>query len=174
MYYEIRTERLLLRPLCLSDLNTTHAYASNTDTCRFMMRLPNDTPTETAEFLARVAAEWEKPQPEFYEFAVVADDVHIGAISVYTDEKRETGELGWILDKKYQKMGYAFEAALAVKEFARDVLHLKKLVAQCDKRNAPSYRLMEKIGLKLESADGTRYYAKSGETAEELTYSCVF
>ena len=45
------------------------------------------------------------------------------------------------------------------------------MVAQCDYRNAPSARLMEKIGLKLESADGVRTYIKRNETARELTYS---
>ena len=59
----------------------------------------------------------------------------------------------------------------AIKDFALNTLHLKKLVAQCDYRNAPSARLMEKIGLKLESDDGVRTYIKRNESARELTYS---
>ncbi len=174
MYHEIKTERLLLRPLGLDDLNTAHEYAGDEENTRYMMRLPNATIAETAEFLTRVSEEWARALPMFYEFAIVTEGVHIGAISVYLDDKRETGELGWILNKKYQGRGFATEAALAVKDFARDVLRVKKLVAQCDGENAPSYRLMRRIGLKLESADGTRFYAKRNETASELTYSCTF
>ncbi len=174
MYHEIKTERLLLRPLGLGDLNTAHGYAGDEENTRYMMRLPNATIAETAEFLTRVSEEWARALPMFYEFAIVTEGVHIGAISVYLDDKRETGELGWILDKKYQGRGFATEAALAVKDFARDVLRVKKLTAQCDGENAPSYRLMRRIGLKLESADGTRFYAKRNETARELTYSCTF
>lgn len=173
MYYEIKTERLLLRPLNIGDLNTVHEYASDVENSRYMMFLPNETIEETAEFLTRVTAEWEKSEPTFYEFAVVLNALQIGAVSVYLDEKKEVGELGWVLNRKYQKMGYASEAARAVKDFAFNVLHLKKLIAQCDHRNAPSYRVMEKIGFKIESDNGTRYYAKRNETARELTYSCI-
>ena len=132
MHYEIKTERLLLRPLNISDLNTVHEYASDTENTRFMMRLPNRTIEETEEFLTRVTGEWEKDEPSFYEFAVVLNGLQIGAVSVYLDEEKEVGELGWILNRKYHKMGYATEAARAVKDFAVNVLHLKKLIAQCD------------------------------------------
>lgn len=171
MNYEIKTDRLLLRPLNIADLNTAHQYSSDVENTQFMCFLPNETVRETAEFLNRVTSEWEKNEPSFYEFAIVLNDLHIGAISVYLDDTKQVGELGWILNKKYHKMGYALEAALAIKDFALNVLHLKKIIAQCDYRNTPSYRLMEKIGLKLESDNGTRTYAKNNETARELTYS---
>lgn len=171
MYYEIKTERLLLRPLNISDLETTHLYASDEENTRYMLFLPTKTTEETAKFLYCVTNEWAKSQPAFYEFAIVLNGMHIGAISVYLDEKNEIGELGWILNKDYQNNGYATEAALAVKDFAVNTLRVKKIIAQCDCRNAPSYRLMKKIGLKLESDDGVRTYAKRNETAKELTYS---
>lgn len=171
MYYEIKTQRLLLRPLDISDLKTVHEYASDEENTRYMLRLPSRTIEQTADFLSGAVNEWEKNESTFYEFAVVLNGLQIGAVSIYLDEKREVGELGWILNKRFQKCGYMTEAALAIKDFALNVLHLKKLIAQCDHRNAPSYRLMERIGLKLESSDGIRTYIKRNETARELTYS---
>ncbi len=171
MYHEMKTERLLLRPLNIADLDTVHEYASDIENTRFMVHLPNRTLEETAAFLEGVTQEWKKTEPTFYEFAVVLNGLQIGAVSVYLDEQKEVGELGWIFNKKFHKKGYASEAAIAIKDFALNTLHLKKLVAQCDYRNAPSARLMEKIGLKLESADGVRTYIKRNETARELTYS---
>lgn len=170
MYYELKTERLLLRPLDISYLTTAHEYSSDVKNTKYMMFLPHQTIDETTEFLSRVTNEWKKELPSFYEFAIVLKEIHIGAVSVYLDEKREVGELGWILNKKYQKMGYALEAARAIKDFALNTLHLKKIIAQCDYRNTPSYRLMEKIGLKLESDNGIRTYIRRNETARELTY----
>ncbi len=170
MYYEIKTERLLLRPLNISDLKTVHEYATDEENTRFMMRLPNRTIEETTEFLTLVTKEWEKPEPTFYEFAIVSNGLHIGAMSVHLDESQEVGELGWILNKKFQGMGFATEAASAIKDFAFNILHLKKIIARCDHRNAPSYRLMERIGMTLESDDGVRTYTKRDETARELTY----
>ena len=98
MYYEIKTERLLLRPLSINDLNTVHEYASDIDNSRFMLRLPNDTIEETAEFLIDVTKEWAKSPPEFYEFAIVLNGVQIGAVSIYLDDNKEEGELGWVLN----------------------------------------------------------------------------
>lgn len=171
MYYEIKTERLLLRPLSIADLETAHEYSSDEENTRFMMFLPNRTLAETSTFLTHVTMEWAKSQPTYFEFAIVLNGLHIGAISVYLDEKREEGELGWILNRQFQQRGYALEAARAVKDFALNVLHLKKIFAQCDYRNTPSSCLMGKIGMKLESDNGVRTYVKRNETARELTYS---
>lgn len=171
MYVEIKTPRLLLRPFCISDLQSAHAYLSDEENTRYMIFFPSKTEEETAKFLGMVIREWEKSEPTFFEFAICLEGALIGSVSVYLDDKRQTGELGWILDRKYQKTGYALEAALAIKDFAFNRLKLKKLIAQCDYRNAPSYRLMEKIGMKLSDGDGLRTYTKRRETARELTYS---
>lgn len=48
-----------------------------------------------------------------------------------------------------------------------------KLSAHCDSRNSNSFKLMEKIGLTLESDSGTRTYPKNGGTAKELMYSLI-
>ena len=41
MYIDIKTERLVLRPLEVSDLHTAHAYASDAKHTRYMIHLPN-------------------------------------------------------------------------------------------------------------------------------------
>lgn len=173
MNIEIKMDRLLLRPLSIDDLNSVHTYASDRDNTRYMVWLPNDTKEETAQFLSRVTEEWKKATPDFYEFAITLDGKQIGAISCALNEQRDEGELGWIINKRYWKMGYAAEAAFAIKDFAINELKVKKLTANCDYRNADSYRLMEKIGLKLESDNGMRTYHKTGETAREFVYSMV-
>lgn len=170
---EIKTDRLVLRPLSINDLDTVHTYASDPENTRFMMRLPNDTKEETAQFLSNVTEEWKKASPDFYEFAITLDGKQIGAISCALNEQKDEGELGWIINKRYWKMGYAAEAAFAIKDFAINTLKIRMLTANCDSRNADSYRLMEKIGLQLESDNGTRTYPKTGETARELTYSLM-
>lgn len=171
MYYEIKTDRLLLRPLDIKDLDSVFIYASDEDNTTFMLMLPEDTKEEAARYLIKVTAEWEKENPVFYEFAVTLDREQIGAVSVKLNIEKNTGELGWIINKRYWKKGYAMEAAIAVRDFAVKELKLSKLIATCDFRNSNSYHLMEKIGFTLESDIGIRTYPKSGETAKELTYA---
>ena len=170
----IKTDRLLLRPLCLRDLKTVHEYASDLENTKYMLFLPNGTEQETVDFLRSAEQEWQKSQPSFYEFAIVLDDAQIGAVSVSLLETPNQGEIGWILNKKYWNRGYASEAAGAVLDFAKTALHLKSVIAQCDGRNLASAKVMEKIGMRLVDGNGTRSYVKREETARELTYMIEF
>lgn len=170
MYIEIKTERLVLRPLNISDLESTHEYSSDKENTVYMYHLPREI-DETSEFLNSVTKEWEKDAPSFYEFAIVLDGIHIGSVSIYLSDDRDSGNLGWILNKKYWHNGYATEAAMAIKDFAVNTLQVKRLAANCDYRNTASSRVMDKIGLKLENDNGIRVYPKKNETARELTYS---
>lgn len=173
MFNEIKTARLLLRPLTIDDLDYVHAYSSDKDNTTFMYFLPFTSKEETSEFLTKITKHWKREKPVFYAFAITLDGKVIGDISILMNENRTEGELGWILDKSYWKQGYALEAALAMKEFAFKELNIPKLTACCDYRNKASYQLMEKIGLRLESDTGTRTYPKNGETAKELKYSLI-
>lgn len=173
MFYEIKTDRLVLRPLNIADLETVHRYASDEENTTYMLWLPNRTVEETAQFLIGVTNEWEKDNPDFYEFAIVLDGLQIGAISISLDDTRKTGELGWIINKRYWNKGIASEAAIAIKDFAINTLKVTKITANCDYRNASSYSLMNKIGLTLENDKGVRTYTKNNETVKELTYSLV-
>ncbi len=168
-----KTERLTLRPLELSDLDTAHEYASDMKNTKYMVYLPNNTVKETEQFLQRVVAEWEKDNPSFYEFAVILDGKHIGAVSICLDESRQVGELGWIINKAYQGNGYASEAAKAILDFAVKKINIKKVVAHCDYRNEASCRVMCKIGLSLERDDGTRRYKNNEEDVQEFMYSLM-
>lgn len=167
----LRTERLLLRPLCSADLHSAHAYAGNPQNTKYMLYLPHESLEETELFLAKVTAEWNKENPRFFEFAIMSDDRHIGAISVYLDESRTEGEPGWIVHRDFWGMGYATEAASAIKDFSMNTLKLKDLEAHCDGRNTASYRLMEMLGMKLASDDKIRVYKDGREPARELKYS---
>lgn len=173
MFYEIKTDRLVLRPLNIADLETVHIYAADKENTRYMLRLPNYTVEETAQFLISVTNEWEKDIPDFYEFAIVFEGTQIGAISIYLDETRKNAELGWIINKRYWKKGFASEAAFAIKDFAINTLKVTKIIAHCDYRNVGSYNLMNRIGLKLENDNGVRTYTKNNKTAKELTYSLI-
>jgi len=170
MDIEIKTDRLRLRPLGMEDLSDVHAYASDPGNTRFMLFLPNDTLEETESFLYSVSEEWRQEQPMDYEFGVELDGHVIGAVSVYLNEDRTEGEMGWILNKRFWRQGYMMEAAGAVRDFAIQRLDVRQLVAHCDARNEPSWRLMEKLGFRLKDDSGSRTYSKTGEEAAEKTY----
>ena len=167
MYVEIKTQRLLLRPLDIGDVETVHEYAGDMENTRYMMFLPNRSVEETRAFLERVAAEWQKEAPQFYEFAVVLDGRQIGAVSVALEDGE--AELGWILNRRYWNHGYVTEAALALKDFVVNTLGRRVLCAHCDTCNRASARVMEKLGMTLES-EGPRTYRDARGAAREYRY----
>ena len=59
-------------------------------------------------------------------------------------------EIGYIVNKRYQQKGYAAEALSAVIAQAfREGAH--RVYAECDPRNVPSWKLLEKAGLRREA-----------------------
>ena len=173
MNYEIKTDRLLLRPLAMEDLEVYHSYASDRENTAYMYYLPYDTMEESRQYLKNVRDEWQKALPSLYEFAIMQKEEQIGTISVTLNEDRTDGELAWIIDKRHWKKGYAFEAASAVMNFAANELKISRIFACCDYRNKGSYALMQKIGLSLENDNSTRIYPKTGEKAREIICSLI-
>ena len=111
-YIEIKTERLVLKPLGIKYLDTVNEYAVDKENTRYMLYLPNETAEETVDFLVKVDKEWQKDKPNYLTFAVIYNGIHIGAVDV--DLYDGFGELGWIINKKYQKNGFAYEAVRAL------------------------------------------------------------
>lgn len=172
MNITLKTDRLKLEPLGLKHLKTTHKYASDVENTKYMLNLPNDTIEQTREFLLQVENEWKKDRPRYYEFAIILDDIHIGAISIHFNDENTMGELAWILNKSYQGKGYALEAALCIKEYARTELKLNSLIAHCDYENEKSYKLMQKLGMKLvEVKDRCNH---NGKKTKEYKYEILF
>ena len=108
-----------------------------------------------------------------HEFAIELDGAHIGAAGIFLDENGQGGSLGWIIHKAHWGKGYAAEAAQAVIRFAQDTLQVRVFSARCDERNGASRRVMEKLGMTLESKTTGRGRYKHGieEEATELKYS---
>lgn len=59
-------------------------------------------------------------------------------------------DIGYAYLPRYWSKGYAIEAALAMKQYARDVIGLKRLVAVVDPQNTGSIHLLEKLGMTFE------------------------
>lgn len=173
MRCELKTSRLLLRPIGPADFDAVRLYAADAALTRYMIFFPHTSEEETASFLQNAAAEWDSSSPAVLEFAVVLDGDLIGGVSLYLREdglREEEGELGWILRRDCRGKGLACEAARAVVRFARDTLGLTGLTAHCDARNEPSRRLMERLGMRCVEENGLRTYPKTGEEARELAY----
>ena len=154
--FRLKTERLEIVPQSLEWLESTHAYASDRENMRFMIFLPSDSIEETAEFLRGAEAEWRSENPRDLECVILCKGAHVGGINL---ELLDDGgaEMGWCLAKSAQGNEYAVEAARALVEWASENLGVKKFIAHCDSENVPSWKTMEKLGMKRVSCYGGRH-----------------
>ena len=169
---EILTKRLCLKPLGSEYLDTVNAYAMDYENTKYMCRLPNENVEETVKFLAGIDAEWAKEKPEYYEFAMLFQKEHIGAVGIYFENG--VGEIGWIVNKRYWRNGFAYEAADALVTYFRDHMGTTHFIAHCDTENVASYKVMEKLGMNRTGEYGGRRNRAASEDSFEYQYELIY
>ena len=166
--FDIPTARLVLTPLGVRFLDTVNEYALDAENTRYMLHLPNECSQETLAFLQSVEAEWDREQPDSFEFAMLFQDRHIGAASIYVEEG--TGELGWIVNKRYWGRGFATEAARALVDYFSTHFGVAHFIAHCDGDNVSSRRIMEKLGMERTGTYGGRRNRSAAQDSTEYQY----
>ncbi len=74
----------------------------------------------------------------------------IGMCGLIKRDTLEDVDIGYAFLPRFWSKGYAVESALAVKEYAKNVVGLNRIVAVTDPENEGSIRILEKIGLQFE------------------------
>lgn len=146
----IETARVILRPYRLSDLNDAHGVLGDRET---MVYYPEPY---SQEYVKRII---EKNIATFSSrgfgmMAVIekASDRFIGdcGITIQSIDGQEEFEIGFRISKLQWGLGYAPEAANAVKRYGFENLQLQKLYCHMASDHVQSRRVAEKIGMKLE------------------------
>ena len=78
-------------------------------------------------------------------------------------------DIGYAFLPRHWSKGYAVEAASAVKQYAQDIIGLKRLVAIVDPLNLGSIRVLEKIGFTFE-----KMVKLSADDIELKLFACQF
>jgi RimJ/RimL family protein N-acetyltransferase len=145
----ITTARLVLRTFTPADAGSLAAYRSDPDVARYQSwEAPYSTDAarrlidEQAHLAGPTAGEW-------LQIAVTLDAGVIGDVAVRLADDGRTARIGYSLATASQHRGYATEAVGAVVAglFAEG---LHRVHASLDARNAPSARLLERLGFRHE------------------------
>lgn len=170
----IKTDRLMIVPMELKYLQSTHEYAADLENTKYMLNLPNETLDETKSFILYAEEEWKKEEPMFFEYAIIMDGMHVGAISLYLDKDNTAwAELGWTVNKKYWKKGICTEAARALIKNAIESYGINRFIAHCDSENLASSAVMEKIGMVKIDEYGGRFNKQSTDERRECLYELI-
>ncbi|UYO00643.1 MAG: GNAT family N-acetyltransferase [Devosia sp.] len=152
--YPVMTERLRLRPFTRGDVDAVFGYRGREDVARYLF----DPPLSREE--CALAVQQRVTQTDLVEegdriiLAVErADDrALVGEVSlIWRSQEARQGELGWIFHPDFQGNGYASEASRCMLATAFGPADLHRVFARCDARNEPSWRLMERLGMRREA-----------------------
>jgi [ribosomal protein S5]-alanine N-acetyltransferase len=141
----INTDRLLIREFKHDDWREVYPYTSD---CEVMRYIPEQ------EFTVKVAKEFviknQGKNAKYFPVILKAGNTLIGHLVFHPFFGEHTYEIGWVFNPKFYGRGYATEAAKAVVNHAFKEMKLHRIIATCQPENIPSYRVMEKIGMRRE------------------------
>ncbi len=148
--FTLETERLILRPYSLDDLDALHAILGDAETMRYY----------PAPFTRAQSREWIVDNLRRYR-----DD----GFGLWVMESKQTGELlgncgpavrfagdarevevGWHVHRAHQRKGYATEAGALCCRWVFEVLGRDRVISLIRPENVPSRRVAEKLGMEVE------------------------
>jgi RimJ/RimL family protein N-acetyltransferase len=152
--YPIWTDRLLLRPLTIGDVDALLAYRSRPDVCRYVPFEPMDRQV----IGERLAGQWVRTvlTDEGQSLTLGIELAHTselvgGVILFWHSRQHRGGEIGYVLNPDFAGQGYATEAAHALLRLGFDELGLHRIVARLDERNEASAKVAHRLGMRQEA-----------------------
>jgi RimJ/RimL family protein N-acetyltransferase len=144
----IETNRLLLRLWNEGDFDKFAEYYADENNAKYVGGQKNID--EAWRHFALQIGHWQLKGFGYWAVDEKSSGNFVGCVGLWQSAGWPELELGYWLLKEYQGKGYAYEAALKCKEYARKVLNARSLVSYIDPSNSPSIKLAEKMGAKYE------------------------
>lgn len=145
------TDRLSIRPAVEADLDATWRFRQLESVTRWMTSASKDREEYRTKFL--------DPARLVKNLVIELEGVVIGDLmleigdawsqsEVAAQARGVQAELGWCLDPSHSGRGYATEAVTALIRLCFEDLGLRRVTASCFADNEPSWRLMERLGMR--------------------------
>jgi [ribosomal protein S5]-alanine N-acetyltransferase len=160
----IETDRLIVRLFKEEDCVDLHDYLSNPVVYEFE---PGDPITldQARELAAQRSRCNDFLAVELKETGRLVGHLYFKQVE---PPERMTWELGYIFNPKHHGNGYATEASSALVLHAFRDLKAHRIMARCDPRNVPSWKLLERIGFKREGHFSKCGYFRTDESGRPL------
>jgi RimJ/RimL family protein N-acetyltransferase len=176
LVWPVSTDRLSLRPAEPSDADAVRRYRVLPEVAEWMTALPG--PPEV------YAAEFAEPERLGRTVVVERDGMVVGDLMLRLEDAwgqtevaataaGTQAEIGWAFDPAHHGQGLASEAAGRLLELCFDGLGLRRVTAGCFAANTPSWRLMERLGMRREGEYRADSLHRSGRWMDSLTYGLL-
>jgi [ribosomal protein S5]-alanine N-acetyltransferase len=148
----LETNRLILRPFCLTDAEDMHRnWASNPNVTKFLGWPLHDSPKDSE----KIIADWIENYKDvrYYEWCIEYKGNHqaVGSIGVVNrNENTKSVEIGYCIGEDYWFQGITAEALREIVRFLFEEVGVNRIEARHDTKNPNSGKVMKKAGLRYE------------------------
>jgi RimJ/RimL family protein N-acetyltransferase len=140
----VETERLLLRPLTITDLDEFVALHDDAEVTRFIRQLDRPAAEERLQALAR---EWHERGHGMFAVIDRVSGRFLGRAGLKHWPQFDETEVGWVLRRDAWGLGYATEAARACLDWGFASLDLPYFTAMIHPENKGSIRVARRLGM---------------------------
>jgi RimJ/RimL family protein N-acetyltransferase len=148
---ELRTARLLLRPIGPEDVPAIVRLAGAREIAATTLRIPHPyAETDARTFLAKAIEDFRAGRSVVFAICVAQEPQLCGAVGLHVAPAHRHAELGYWIGVPFWNHGYVTEAASAAVAFGFDTLRLHRIFAHYFAGNTASQRVLEKIGMRHE------------------------
>ena len=158
----LETERLILRPLTLTDADIAYrGWTGDLEVAKYVSWLPHHSIDDAIEWLKEI--EWKQddtgnilPNDNYiWGFVLKETGELFGSGGLIWEEDWQLFQVGYNIMKTHWNRGYTTEAMKAILKFAAEVLGLKKVAGGHAKKNVASAKVLEKLGFVYDRDDIT-------------------
>ena len=164
----LETERLVLRRFHIEDAVDCFGFLSDADSaywdcCKAFTAMDEEYSQRMEQFAERKS-----------QYMIVLKETRtvIGTVNVFEDESRavEAMEIGYSINPKYQRRGYAYEALSALLTLLQKELRLELVTAGTLPGNTPSIQLLHKLGFQSEGIRRKAVWHEGIDAPVDLQY----
>jgi RimJ/RimL family protein N-acetyltransferase len=174
--WPVRTERLLIRRVTPHDVSALWRYRQLAAVYDWITTAPANQ-LDFADYFT-------DPDRQAVTLAVEQAGVVIGDLYLHVEDawaqsevragaRGVHAEIGWAFDPAYGGRGLATEAVAAMIGICFDDLGLRRVEANCFCDNTPSWRLMERLGMRREAHNVADSLHRSGRWLDGYSYALL-
>ncbi len=169
--YMIQTERLLLRQFTLTDTPFIIELLNTEGWIKYIGNRNVKTAEQARQYLNNGPIKsYADNGFGLYMVALQNSQIPIGMCGLIKRDYLSHPDIGYAFLPQYTGQGYAFEAAKTVLQHAFNRLQMEKIFAITLAANAPSVKLLQKLGMQY---NGAFTDEKSNEPLERYGISCL-
>lgn len=174
--WPVRTERLVIRPAVANDVDATYAFRRLPEVCEWVTHGVQSRDEYAAMFVDpdRLATTLvtEHEGHIVGDLMIRLEDAWAQA-EVKAQAANSQAELGWTLDPAYGGQGLATEGVAELVRICFEDLGLRRVTAACFADNEPSWRLMERLGMRRENHNVAESLHRTRGWIDGLSYALL-